>query len=66
VKNLQQEKILENEIEIMANNMEIENAKREMAATKEVLAFKEKQLEELMQILSERGFTADEIKELTK
>ena len=50
----------------MANNMEIENAKKEIAATKEVLAFKEKQLEELMQILLKRGFTAEEIKELTK
>ena len=63
---LNKEKILENEIEIMANNMEIENAKKEIAATKEVLAFKEKQLEELMQILLKRGFTAEEIKELTK
>ena len=63
---LQTEKILENEIEIMANNMEIENAKREEAAIKEVIAFKEKQLEELMQILIKRGFTADEIKELIK
>ena len=66
MKNLQQEKILENEIEIMANNIEIENAKREEAAIKEVIAFKEKQLEELMQILLERGYAADEIKELTK
>ena len=63
---MQTEKILENEIEIMANNMEIEAAKKEMAATREVLAFKEKQLEELMQILLKRGFTAEEIKELTK
>ena len=63
---LQTEKILENEIEIMANNMEIENAKREEATIKEVIAFKEKQLEELMQILIKRGFTSDEIKELTK
>ena len=50
----------------MANNMEIENAKREEATIKEVIAFKEKQLEELMQILIKRGFTSDEIKELTK
>ena len=64
--NLQQEKILENEIEIISNNMEIEAAKKEMAATREVLAFKEKQLEELIQILLERGFTLEEIKELTK
>ena len=63
---LQQEKILENEIEIMANNIEIENAKKEIAATKEVIAFKEKQLEELIQILLERRFTPEEIKELTK
>ena len=62
---MQTEKI-ENNIEIMANNMEIEAAKKEMAATREVLAFKEKQLEELMQILLKRGFTAEEIKELTK
>ena len=66
MKILKQEKILENEIEIMANNMEIENAKREEATIKEVIAFKEKQLEELMQILIKRGFTSDEIKELTK
>jgi SOS response regulatory protein OraA/RecX len=63
---LNKEKILENEIEIMANNMEIENTKKEITATKEILAFKEKQLEELMQILLKRGFTAEEIKELTK
>ena len=63
---MNKEKILENEIEIIANNMEIENAKREEAAIKEVIAFKEKQLEELMQILLERGYTTDEIKELTK
>ena len=63
---LQQEKILENEIEIIANNIEIENAKKEIAATKEVIAFKEKQLEELIQILLERRFTPEEIKELTK
>lgn len=66
MKILKQEKILENEIEIISNNMEIEAAKKEMAATREVLAFKEKQLEELMQILLERGLTAEEIKELTK
>lgn len=63
---MKQEKILENEIEIIANNMEIEAAKKEITATKEVIAFKEKQLEELMQILLKRGFTAEEIKELTK
>ena len=66
MKILKQEKILENEIEIISNNMEIEAARKEMAATREVLAFKEKQLEELMQILLERGFTLEEIKELTK
>ena len=66
MKILKQEKILENEIEIISNNMEIEAAKKEMAATREVLAFKEKQLEELIQILLERGFTLEEIKELTK
>ena len=66
MKNLNKEKILENEIEIIANNMEIEATKKEITATKEVLAFKEKQLEELMQILLKRGFTAEEIKELTK
>ena len=64
--NLQQEKILENEIEIAANNMEIETTKKEITATREVLSFKEKQLEELIQILLERGFTLEEIKELTK
>ena len=64
--NLQQEKILENEIEIAANNMEIETTKKEITATREVLSFKEKQLEELIQILLERWFTLEEIKELTK
>ena len=63
---MNKEKILENEIEIVANNMEVETTKKEIAATREVLAFKEKQLEELMQILLKRGFTAEEIKELTK
>ena len=50
----------------MANNMEIEATKKEITATKEVIAFKEKQLEELMQILLERGYALEEIKELTK
>ena len=63
---MQTEKILENEIEIMGNNMEIEAAKKEITATREVLAFKEKQLEELMQILSERGFTTEQIEGLIK
>ena len=63
---LQTEKILENEIEIMANNMEIETAKKEITATREVLAYKEKELNEILQILLERGFTPEEIKELTK
>lgn len=63
---MNKEKILENEIEIMANNMEIEKAEKEMTATKEVLAFKEKRLNEILQILLERGYTLEEIKELTK
>ena len=63
---MQQEKTLENNIEIIANNMEIEAAKKEITATKEVLAFKEKRLNEILQILLERGYTLEEIKELTK
>ena len=63
---MKQEKILENEIEIMANNMEIENAKREIAATREILAYKEKELNEKLQILLERGYSLEEIEELTK
>ena len=63
---MNKEKILENEIEIVANNMEIETTKKEIAATKEILAYKEKRLNELVQTLLERGFTLDEIKELTK
>ena len=64
--NLNKEKILENEIEIIANNMEIENTRKEITATKEILAYKEKQLNEILQILLEREFTLEEIKELTK
>ena len=50
----------------MANNMERENAIREEATAREVLAYKEKELNERIQILLERGFTLEEIKELTK
>lgn len=63
---MNKEKILENEIENIGTELEVETAKKEKAATEEVVAFKEKQLEELMQILLERGFTPEEIKELTK
>ena len=63
---MNKEKILENEIEIVANNMEVETTKKEIAATKEILAYKEKELNEILQILLERGYTADEIEELTK
>ena len=63
---MQTEKILENEIENIGNNMEIENAKREKATAEEVVAFKEKRLNEILQVLLERGFTPEEIKELTK
>ena len=63
---LNKEKILENEIENIGNNIEYENAKREKATAEEVVAFKEKQLDELIQILLERGFTLEEIKELTE
>ena len=63
---LKQEKILENEIEIIANNMEKENAIKEKTATEEVVTFKEKKMNELIQVLLKRGFTAEEIKELTK
>ena len=64
--NLNKEKILENEIEIIANNMESEKAKKEKTVTEDVVAYKEKRLNELVQTLLERGFTLDEIKELTK
>ena len=63
---MNKEKILENEIEIVANNMEVETTKKEIAATKEILAYKEKQLDDLIQILLERGCTLEEIEELTK
>jgi hypothetical protein len=56
---LKQEKILENKIEKASLELEVE-------ATKEVIAFKEKRLNELVQILLERGYTLEEIKELTK
>jgi hypothetical protein len=59
VNNLKQEKILENKIEKASLELEVE-------ATKEVIAFKEKRLNELVQILLERGYTLEEIKELTK
>lgn len=63
---MNKEKILENEIENIGNNMEIENAKREKATAEEIIPFKEKRLNELVQILLERGYTLEEIKELTK
>lgn len=63
---MKQEKILENEIENIGNNIEYENAKREKAAAEEVVAFKKEQLNERIQILLERGFTLEEIKELTE
>ena len=36
------------------------------ATVEEVVAFKKEQLSEIIQILLERGFTLEEIKELTK
>ena len=63
---LNKEKILENEIENIGNNIEYENAKREKATAEEVVAFKKEQLSEIIQILLERGFTLEEIKELTE
>ena len=59
MKNLQQEKILENEIEKASFELECE-------ASKEERTLKEKMLKERIQILLERGFTLEEIKELTK
>ena len=59
MKNLKQEKILENEIEKASLELEVE-------ASKEERTLKEKMLNERVQILLERGFTAEEIKELTK
>ena len=63
---MKQEKILENEIENIGNNIEYENAKREKATAEEVVALKKEQLNERIQILLERGFTLEKIKELTK
>ena len=56
---MKQEKILENEIEKASLELEVE-------ASKEERTLKEKMLNERVQIRLERGFTAEEIKELTK
>lgn len=59
MKNLKQEKILENEIEKTSLELEVE-------ALKEEVTLKEKMLNERIQVLLERRFTLEEIKELTK
>jgi SOS response regulatory protein OraA/RecX len=56
---LNKEKILENKIEKASLELEVE-------ALKEILPYKEKMLNERIQILLERGFTLEEIERLTK
>lgn len=63
---MNKEKILENEIENIGNNIERENAIREKTEAEEEVTLKEKMLNERVQILLERGYTLEEIKELTK
>jgi hypothetical protein len=56
---LNKEKILENKIEKASYELECE-------ASKEERTLKEKRLNELVQVLLERGYTLEEIKGLTK
>jgi hypothetical protein len=56
---LNKEKILENKIEKASLELEEE-------ALKEERTLKEKRLNEILQVLLERGYTLEEIKELTK
>lgn len=56
---MNKEKILENNIEKASYELECE-------ALKEERTFKEKMLNERIQILLERGYALEEIKELTK